>query len=220
MNDPEKQLIELLSVLIAWKSSYSEEYIGPVCGPAREQHEVALLLEEHPVLAAASAIEDAIERARQAVAKRLPSHATPPERYTLAELLVPPLTAFGPAGACTLKEPYRDDWEEIEDLELELKLGDLGTPRLGNVVGAWLRDVDRNIFEIIEVWVVEFFGREKKHKYHEAECWYRYRSDRPDDGQVYSSEHLAFSRHRGMALSEALSDGLAHGLVLPNKVFG
>jgi hypothetical protein len=215
MHDPKKRLIELLSVLIAWKSGSSDEYVGPVCGPAQEQHEVARLLDEYPALANASAIRAALERAHRAVIETV---TTPPERYTLAELLVPPLTAFGAAGATDLYPVELGDWDNIEEdlnLELEEWLGDLGTPRLGTVVDAWVREVDSDVFEIIEMWVVWFVGRKQKHHHHEAECWYRYRSDRRDEGLVYATERAAFrGREGGLPLSMALSDGLLHGLVL------
>jgi hypothetical protein len=56
VDDALQRLVELLTVLIAWRSGFSRKYPSPALGPDREQHEIALLLEEHPALATEESI--------------------------------------------------------------------------------------------------------------------------------------------------------------------
>jgi hypothetical protein len=242
VDDPRQRLIELLTVLIAWRSGYSREYLGPALGPDREQHEIALLLEEHPALAAEESIRAAIDEARQAVAQALRAGIPLLWQYTLQELLVPPLTAFSPigdrpddvefmhAGGWKELSLLGEDAEDIEGVEparqdpLEeaagLAMESLAASRLGTVVDSWWRKGEGQSRQVIEQWGMDFYWPKAHHNYYAAQCFYRYSILRPDDGLVYPSLENAVVRKGGMLLSEAMADGLAHGLVLPDESAG
>jgi hypothetical protein len=229
-------MIELLTVLIAWRSGFSRKYPGPALGPDREQHEIALLLEEHPALNTEESIRGGIEEARQAVAQALRAGVPLLWQYTLEELLIPPLTAFGPIGdrpddvefleAAGWKEldlsehaeegdePARQDLlEEAAGLAME----SLAASRLGTVLDSWWRKEERQQRQVIEQWGVDFHWPKAHQNYYQAQCFYRYSILRPDDGLVYPSVENAVARTGGLLLSEAMAEGLAHGLVLPEE---
>jgi len=237
--DDRQRLVELLTVLIAWRSGFSRKYPDPALGPDREQHEIALLLEEHPALAAEESIRGAIDEARQAVAQALRAGVPLLWQYTLEELLIPPLTAFGPIG------DRPDDVEFLEvagwkglDLSEDAEEGDertrqdplneaaglamesLAAARLGAVLDSWWREGERQSRQVIEQWGVDFHWPKAHQSYYQAQCFYRYSTLRPDDGLVYSSLENAVARKGGLLLSEAMAEGLAHGLVLPEESAG
>jgi hypothetical protein len=221
-----KRLIGQLAILIGWKSGYISEsvkYISLADPVDLVQHEVALILDTHPSLAAEPAIREAMELARQAAIEGyrawaaaidevpLPSVSPPEVRgYALTELMKPPLTAFGPAGAVSFPEPdFGDDWEPVDDL-LRLEWTGIGTPRLGMIVEAWYRlDSFDKVSEVLEHWWLEF------DRYNEADCYYRWPVDDPDCGQVFAWLEDALRGERGVSLTQAIFDGLSYGLILP-----
>jgi hypothetical protein len=226
VDDPRQRLIELLTVLIAWRSGYSREYRGPALCPDREQHEIALLLEEHPALAAEESIRAALDQAHQAVAQALRAGIPLLWQYTLQELLVPPLTAFSLIGARPDEAEFMDaaGWRDLGKDPLEeaagLAMESLAAARLGTVLASWCREREGQHRQIIEQWETDFHWLKAHHDYYQAQCFYRYSTLRPDDGLVYPSLEDAVARKGGMLLSEAMAEGLAHGLVLPEESAG
>jgi hypothetical protein len=239
VDDARQRLVDLLTVLIAWRSGYSREYLGPAVGPDREQHEIELLLEEHPALAGEEFIRAAIDQAQQAVAQALRAGIPLLWQYTLQELLVPPLTAFSPISARPDKAEFMHaaGWkglglssEDAEDVEgderarqdsLEEAAGfameSLAAARLGAVLYSWWREGERQNRQVIEQWGMDFYWPKAHHNYYQAQCFYRYSTLRPDDGLVYPSLENAVTRKGGLLLSEAMAECLAHGLVLPEE---
>jgi hypothetical protein len=131
--------------------------------------------------------------------------------------------AFCAAGSVLFPEPDLGDWERYDlDEDFWGLAWNAQTERLGHVVEAWyLFDPPDEIMEIIEHWVAGFWQPEEPecHRYRKAECYYRYPVDRPDHGRVYVWFECALEKEDGVSLSEAISDGLAHGLVLPGNPF-
>jgi hypothetical protein len=226
VDDPPQRLIELLTVLIAWRSGYSREYLGPALGPDKEQHEIALLLEEHPALAAEESIRAALDQAHQAAAQALRAGIPLLWQYTLPELLVPPLTAFSPISARPDEAEFMHEagWRDLGKDPLEeaagLAMESLAAARLGSVVDSWCREGERQPRQVIEQWETDFYWPKTHHDYYRTQCFYRYSILRPDDGLVYPSLEDAVARKGGMLLSEAMAEGLAHGLVLPEESAG
>jgi hypothetical protein len=239
VDDARQRLIELLTVLIAWRSGLSGKYLGPALGPDMEQHEIARVLEEHPALAVEGSIRDAIDQAGQAVAQALRAGVPLLWQYTLQELLVPPLIAFSPIGdrpddaefldpagwrkELNLSEDEEGDEPARQDLLKEaagLAMESLAAARLGTVVDSWRRKREGQNRQVIERWGVDFYWPKAHHNYYAAQCFYRYRILEPDEGLVYSSLENAVGRKGGVSLSEAMADGLAHGLVLPDENAG
>ena len=236
VDDARKRLVELLTVLIAWRSGFSRKYLGPALGPDSEQHEIALLLAKHSALAAEQSIRAAIDEACQAVAQALRAGVPLLWQYTIDELLIPPLTAFGPIGDRPDDVEFLEaaGWKEL-DLSEDAEAGDeparpdlleetgglamesLAAARLGTVLDSWWREGERQHRQVIEQWGVDFHWPKAHRNYYRAQCFYRYSILRPDDGLVYSSLENAVARKGGLLLSEAMAEGLAHGLVLPEE---
>jgi hypothetical protein len=241
--EPGKRLVEQLAILIGWKSRFglrsgAYRYLSLADRVEPHQYEVQSILDAHPGWSGESAIEESIELARQALmtrmAERLATEAilsggTPPSaeqiyvprRYTLAELLKPPLTAFGAPGVMSFPEPDMGDWEPYDLGEdfWGLYWNTMET-RLGEVTEAWYRSGPLGeIREIIERWAADFWRPEEREsdRHREAECCYRYPVDDPDNGLVYPYLWDAVSGEGGVPLSAALADGLTHGLVLPEE---
>src|SRR5215831_7590367 len=101
-----QQLIRHLETLIAWKSCFGAKSID-LCSPMEpEQYEVQRILDANPKLAGEPEITDEIGLARQALIEKMrrwaettallsgdspPNELYVPRRYSLAELLKPPL---------------------------------------------------------------------------------------------------------------------------------
>jgi hypothetical protein len=111
-------------------------------------------------------------------------------------------------------EPARQDLlEEAAGLAME----SLAASRLGTVLDSSWREEERQQRQVIEQWGVDFRWPKAHQNYYQAQCFYRYSILRPDDGLVYSSLENAVARKGGLLLSEAMAEGLAHGLVLPEE---
>ena len=224
--EPRKQLIGQLKILIAWRSGYSEKHIGLCAEVQPVQHEVARILEAWPGLSSEPAITEAIETARQLLIQKMPPWDVPPQErvrvYTLHELMRAPLTAFAPAGATWSREPDWGEWKPYEDEGdfVGLKETGIGTARLGQLADAWyLSDGGGEPREIIEHWCVDFYQPEEHetNRLRESECFYRYSVARPDLGRVYTWIEDALRGEGGVSLGEAMLDGQAHGLLLPDE---
>jgi hypothetical protein len=247
-------LIRHLEELIAWRSCFGSKDISLCASVEPHQHEVQRILDANPELSGEAAITEQIERARHALMKRmrlraeeeaLLSSEAPPERlyvprpYALAELLKPPLTAFGPPGIVWM-QPDFGEWEELdlasftdsETVREALARGGLDwdwvmwgawalealdAVRLGKLFGVWRLWVPDKPQEYIEHWGAEFWRPEEQQsdRYREAECYYRYSFDDPQHGVVYPRIKDALCGEGGVPLSAALADGLSDGLVLP-----